>query len=172
MLESFCEPRTTTRRLTEAMCLFAGSRKQEVKPRDLSHVERNLDTLLTTLAEKCQKMFETASRTISRTAELAAGPPLPAPTPTEDADSSAPQSAASGGSPKSKPVPLMIRERTVPDESKGSDYEFTTCRRSLADQTCSRTTFSNTLQSGRRMTVGDPTVSPGSPLLSTCAVPR
>ncbi|RPD82564.1 hypothetical protein L226DRAFT_451057 [Lentinus tigrinus ALCF2SS1-7] len=76
---------------------------KEVKPRDLSHIERNLDTLLTTLAEKCQKMFEEAARTACRTAELVAGPTFLAPTPTEGPDSSTSQSAAS--------VPL-IRERT------------------------------------------------------------
>ena len=110
-------------------------------------------------------MFEEASKAAARSAVLVAGwevAPADAP--------GGPQSA--GGSPGSAP---LIRERTVEDEGKASDYEFSTCHRSVAERSCSRTIFSNTLQSGRRMTVGEATVSPrpsAPPLLSTCAVPR
>ncbi len=113
-------------------------------------------------------MFQEAARTAARTAELVAGSAFLEHASTEGPDTT-PQSAASSGSLSSVP---LIRERTIPDESQVSDYESTACRGSLADRICSRTVFSNTLQSGRRMTVGGPTVSPQTPLLSTCAVPR
>ncbi|RDX55874.1 hypothetical protein OH76DRAFT_1396221 [Lentinus brumalis] len=91
---------------------------KDVKPRDLSPIERNLDTLLTTLAERCQKMFQEAARTAARTAELVAGSAFLEHASTEGPDTT-PQSAASSGFPSSVP---LIRERTIPDESQPDSF--------------------------------------------------
>lgn len=112
-----------------------------------------MDTLIQTLAVRCQQMFEEAGKAAARSAVLVAG--------RDNATTEVPDTPQSAGDDLGS-VPL-IRERTVEDETKASDYEFSTCRRSLAERINSRTIFFNTLQSGHRMTVGGPTVSPLSP---------
>ena len=95
------------------MFLIPILREQDVRPRDLSHVERNLDTLLQTLAGRCQQMFSNAALAATRSAELMAGRDVAAPT-------EAPEAAQSAGGPSSS-APL-IRERTVvADETKASE---------------------------------------------------
>ena len=76
-----------------------------MRPRDLSHVERNLDALVGQLATRCQEVFMEACMAAARSAVLLAPAPperepAPPPPPSEDDD----------------PAPLLIRERTVLDE--------------------------------------------------------
>ena len=47
--------------------------QQDVAPRDLSHIERNLDKLLQTLAERCKAIFDEAARAAARSAVRVAG---------------------------------------------------------------------------------------------------
>ncbi|TBU35229.1 anaphase-promoting complex, cyclosome, subunit 4-domain-containing protein [Dichomitus squalens] len=93
----------------------------DVAPRDLSHIERNLDKLLLTLTERCKAIFDEAARAAARSAVRVAEWGI-APT------------AAVPDTPQSAGGAAVIRERTVPDETKASDYEFSTCRRSLTER--------------------------------------
>ncbi|KAI0825146.1 anaphase-promoting complex, cyclosome, subunit 4-domain-containing protein [Trametes gibbosa] len=75
---------------------------EDVKRRDLTHHERNMDALLQILAEACQNIFEDASKAAARSAVLVAGNVGAAPSPEEQL---APRSASAA-------APL-IRERTA-----------------------------------------------------------
>ncbi|KAI0757002.1 anaphase-promoting complex, cyclosome, subunit 4-domain-containing protein [Daedaleopsis nitida] len=86
--------------------------QNDVKPRDLSHVERNLDALVHTLAGRCQQMFEEASKAAARSAIRVAGWEA---APTDVPDNPGPD----GGSSSSVP---LIRERTVEDGSKPDSF--------------------------------------------------
>ena len=75
-----------------------------MRPRDLSHVERNLDALVGQLATRCQEVFMEACMAAARSAVLLAPAPPerePAPPPSPPPDDAA---------------PLLVRERTVLDE--------------------------------------------------------
>ncbi len=98
---------------------------QDVKARDLSHIERNLDKLLQTLADRCRGIFDEAAKGAARSTVRVAGWEI-APTVAPD---DAPQS---GGAASSSAA--VIRERTVPEEDKASDYEFSTCCCSLTER--------------------------------------
>ena len=82
--------------------------EQAVKPRDLSHIERNLDTLLQALAARCQEVFMEACKAAARSCVPLAG-------------GRAAGGAGGGAAAAAGPAPL-IRERTVPDESKAGGF--------------------------------------------------
>ncbi|KAH9849773.1 anaphase-promoting complex, cyclosome, subunit 4-domain-containing protein [Lenzites betulinus] len=84
---------------------------EEVKRRDLSHHERNLDALLQILAEACQSIFNDASEAAARSAVLVAGSVGAARSPEEPRT---PRSASAA-------APL-IRERTVQSGSEADKF--------------------------------------------------
>ncbi|KAI0655069.1 anaphase-promoting complex, cyclosome, subunit 4-domain-containing protein [Cubamyces menziesii] len=97
------------RKARAALNLWDQTVHDDVKRRDLGHIERNIDALLQTLATECQKIFDEASKATARSAVLVAGSPASGAAPTaametEDEAEATPQSAGS--------APL-IRERTA-----------------------------------------------------------
>ncbi|KAI0361641.1 hypothetical protein OH77DRAFT_1417907 [Trametes cingulata] len=83
---------------------------EDVKRRELAHIERNIDALVQNLTASCQKIFDEASKATARSAVLVSGS-VAAP-----AAVSAPPEAEQGETAAgSKP---LIRERTVPNGSQ------------------------------------------------------
>ncbi|KAI0365237.1 hypothetical protein BV20DRAFT_954638 [Pilatotrama ljubarskyi] len=96
---------------------------EDVKRRELAHIDRNIDALVQNLASSCQKIFDEASKATARSAVLVSGSVAapPAAAPTEE------------GAPGSK---ALIRERTAdgnflqylairpPHEAGGRSYLF------------------------------------------------
>ncbi|KAI0778173.1 anaphase-promoting complex, cyclosome, subunit 4-domain-containing protein [Trametes elegans] len=82
---------------------------EDVKRRELAHIERNIDALLQNLAVGCQKIFSEASKATGRSAVLVAGSVAAAPLATE-------------GAPQSAGVAPLIRERTVPSSSQADSF--------------------------------------------------
>lgn len=109
--------------ITSPPLVLVCSAPKEVKRRDLSHHERNLDALLQILAEACQSIFNDASEAAARSAVLVAGSVGAARSPEEPRT---PRSASAA-------APL-IRERTVQSGSEASDSLFSTCLCSLAER--------------------------------------
>ncbi|KAH9944395.1 anaphase-promoting complex, cyclosome, subunit 4-domain-containing protein [Epithele typhae] len=86
-----------------------GTQQQPVQPRDLPHIERNLDSLLHALASRCQEVFVEACKAAGRSAVVLRSPET-VPVPGE----------AATDLPTGPAAPL-VRERTVEDDSKASD---------------------------------------------------
>ena len=82
---------------------LAFSRKQNVKQKDLSHLDRNLDSLIQELATRCSRIFVEAASATARSAAVMFGP----------------NSASRVGKKKEQlnnSSPALIRERTVRNE--------------------------------------------------------
>ncbi|KAH9946631.1 anaphase-promoting complex, cyclosome, subunit 4-domain-containing protein [Amylocystis lapponica] len=84
-----------------------------VKQKDLSHLDRNLDSLIQELATRCSRIFVEAASATARSAAVVSGP------------ISAPRTSSSAGQPGDlSPAPL-IRERTVRNENEvGSFWQY------------------------------------------------
>ncbi|PIL31977.1 hypothetical protein GSI_06681 [Ganoderma sinense ZZ0214-1] len=85
----------------------------DVRARDLSHIERNLDKLLQTLADRCRAIFDEAAKAAARSTVRVAEwevTPMMAPVGTLQSEGTASSSAT------------VIRERTVPEEDKPGNF--------------------------------------------------
>ncbi|KAI8995617.1 anaphase-promoting complex, cyclosome, subunit 4-domain-containing protein [Trametes punicea] len=104
------------RKAHAALNLWHQTVHDDVKRRDLGHVERNIDALLQTLATSCQKIFDEASKATARSAVLLAGSVAAAPAAAEgQQDEGEPAPQPSGSAPR-------IRERTVLDDSQADSF--------------------------------------------------
>ncbi|CDO71553.1 hypothetical protein BN946_scf184911.g23 [Trametes cinnabarina] len=106
------------RKARAALNLWDQTAHDDVKRRDLGHIERNIDALLQNLATSCQKIFEEASNAAARSAELVAGV-VAAPGPSTSAER---QEEGAGSAPQVAGSAPLIRERTVPDSSQADQF--------------------------------------------------
>ncbi|KAI1797865.1 anaphase-promoting complex, cyclosome, subunit 4-domain-containing protein [Ganoderma leucocontextum] len=86
--------------------------RDDVRARDLSHIERNLDKLLQTLADRCRAIFDEAAKAAARSTVRVAE--------WEVAPTVAPDAPQSGGGASSSAA--VIRERTVAEENKPDKF--------------------------------------------------
>ncbi|PCH33624.1 hypothetical protein WOLCODRAFT_93867 [Wolfiporia cocos MD-104 SS10] len=84
--------------------------QSDVKQKDLSHLDRNLDSLIQELAARCQRIFADAAGATGRSASMLTPENL-----TQGRDKARTEHAEAYS-------PSMIRERTVPDSSRARTF--------------------------------------------------